>query len=449
MKRTIFFSIIVVFLLLICSCGADTPIQTTDGESASVQAPGESEMDTGAIETEDEAEKLTVIFGGQSEYKLIVPEGTDAARSLVFSAFSNQLCERFSCSIKSEFDLMAMLKPSKADAKEIIIGDTAKEESKALAGKLVSKGGNCFGILVVDNKIVINGTSWYQCYLALDYFLEQFSSVDENGVPMLAIESGYEYISEQSEDKIFDLAELVKEGREFSFFATDRVIYFESRNGASTTQGGCTDGKYIYVGLMGTESGLGDYGVISKYDLATGELVAYSEKLPLYHTNDITYDSKNDRLVVATLDAGWTRLAIVDPNTLEYLGDLIAPVGIRGLEYIAETNTYIAASFYLEIMVLDENFNKISSHVCEDQTLMTQGLYSDGQFVYDPRYLSGKSVHLLVLEDMNGNLIASADIYGLAAAEPEHFFTLNGKMYLGCNHADSLFELQVIPKDLW
>jgi hypothetical protein len=140
---------------------------------------------------------------------------------------------------------------------------------------------------------------------------------------------------------------------------------------------------------------------------------------------------------------------VLDADTLEYIGDFMTSVGVRGLEYLPETNQYIAAGFNIEIMLLDENFNKISSHICADQTLMTQGRYSDGKYVYDPRYLDGSAVHLLVVEDMNGKLLASANLYGLSKAEPEHMFKLNGKYYIGCNHSGYLYEVEVIPQNWW
>jgi hypothetical protein len=200
--------------------------------------------------------------------------------------------------------------------------------------------------------------------------------------------------------------------------------------------------------MMGKSDGV-EFGVVSKYDITTGEIVGSSERLPTFHTNDLTYDAKNNRIVIATLDAGWTRLSFVDAETLEYKGDLITPVGIRGLEYLPDSNTYVAAGFNIEIMILDENFNKLSSHICADQTLMTQGLYSDGEYVYDPRYLEGRAVHLMVVEDMEGNLVSSASIYGLSGAEPEHMYKIDGTMYIGCNFSGWLYKVEIIPQNWW
>lgn len=434
MKKNSFFLLIIIVMLL----QACAPVDSGKSEDTSTPATSDTEK-----------EMLVVACGGETDFEIIRPDEINGAESHLFTSFYREFNERYSCKIESTSDIMALIKPPAPDAKEILLGNTNREESKLLSEKLADAGGNRFGIMATDCKIVINGTSWYQCYLALDYFFSTFSSSDEYGNITVALECGFEYISDPSEDSGFLMSELLAEGRGIAFAATEKVLKFKNVNGAATVQGGCTDGEFVFVGMMGKGSDGVEYGVISKYSLATGEVIKSSEKLPLYHTNDLTYDAKNNRIVVATLDSGWTRLSIVDADSLEHLGDVISPVPIRGLEYLPETNQYVAAGFDVEIMLLDENFNKLSSHICKDTTLMTQGLYSDGEYVYDPRYLEGRAVHLMVVEDMNGELISSANIYGLNNAEPEHAYKIDGTMYIGCNHSGWLFKIDVIPQNWW
>ena len=128
-------------------------------------------------------------------------------------------------------------------------------------------------------------------------------------------------------------------------------------------------------------------------------------------------------------------------------GNNICQIVVNKVEVGTVCNTYVAAGFNIEIMILDENFNKLSSHICADQTLMTQGLYSDGEYVYDPRYLEDRAVHLMVVEDMEGNLVSSASIYGLSGAEPEHMYKIDGTMYIGCNFSGWLYRVEIIPQN--
>jgi hypothetical protein len=81
------------------------------------------------------------------------------------------------------------------------------------------------------------------------------------------------------------------------------------------------------------------------------------------------------------------------------------------------------------------------------ETIM--GKNSDGEYVYDPRYLEGRAVHLMVVEDMEGNLVSSANIYGLSGAEPEHMYKIDGTMYIGCNFSGWLYKVEIIPQNWW
>ena len=442
--KTIRWAALLLAILMLC-----TACSTNGNDEESTTPPVESgaEETTDAV-TEAPKEMLTIAEKSKTEFGVILPDEANGAYLSLFSSFLRAFKEKYGALIVSTSDLMSQIRPSAPGTKEIILGNTVKAETAELNAKLSSAGGNRFGILVTDCKIIINGTSAYQCYLALDYFFSQFTSVDADGDPMASVESGFTYISEDTEDHRYTIEELLGSGREIAFAATEKVLRFQTKNGASTPQGGCTDGTYVYVGMMGSADGQ-DYGVIVKYDLSSGALLGYSEKLPLFHNNDLTYDAKHHRLVVATLDEGWKKISFVDPDTLQYIGDTLAPVGIRGIEYLPESNTYVAASHNVEIMILDENFNKISSHICADTTLMTQGLCSDGKYVYDPRFLEGKATHLVVVEDMSGKLLASAQLYGLANTEPEHMFKLNGQLYIGCNHSGYLFAVEVVPQNWW
>ena len=442
--KTIRWAALLLAILMLC-----TACSTKGNDEESTTPPVESgaEETTDAV-TEAPKEMLTIAEKSKTEFGVILPDEANGAYLSLFSSFLRAFKEKYGALIVSTSDLMSQIRPSAPGTKEIILGNTVKAETAELNAMLSSAGGNRFGILVTDCKIIINGTSAYQCYLALDYFFSQFTSVDANGDPMASVESGFAYISADTEDHRYTIEELLGSGREIAFAATEKVLRFQTKNGASTPQGGCTDGTYVYVGMMGSADGQ-DYGVVVKYDLSSGALLGYSEKLPLFHNNDLTYDAKHHRLVVATLDEGWKKISFVDPDTLQYIGDTLAPVGIRGIEYLPESNTYVAASHNVEIMILDENFNKISSHICADTTLMTQGLYSDGKYVYDPRFLDGKSTHLVVVEDMAGKLLSSAQLYGLANTEPEHMFALDGQLYIGCNHSGWLYAVEVVPQNWW
>ena len=175
--------------------------------TACAPAPAEESYSTSETETvtEENIPKLTVVSSGKTEFKIIRPEESDGVSGQLFAAFFREFEERF-CSIETEFDVMSLIKPVAPDAKEILLGDTNREESTILSEKLSAAGGNRFGIMVTDSKIVINGTGWYQRYLALDYFLNNFVSSDGTSVE---IECGFEYISDESGNESFKMEDLL------------------------------------------------------------------------------------------------------------------------------------------------------------------------------------------------------------------------------------------------
>ena len=81
-------------------------------------------------------------------------------------------------------------------------------------------------------------------------------------------------------------------------------------------QGACTDGTYVY-GILRDTYDTGAY--IKKCRLDTGELVATSAIIPLGHGNDMTYDSKNNRLVVTPGLYQDKKLVIVNAEDLSFI----------------------------------------------------------------------------------------------------------------------------------
>ena len=427
-------------LLLLVGCGertaednatSATPTAETVTEEATVPAPVQ----------------LTVFANGKSDYKIVRSGKVNGIDQQLFLQFYLQMDQRSGCKFKYTEDTIAFNQTPDPTTKELLLGDTNREESIALRKKLDAVGGNRFGILVGENKIAIAGTSAYLTYLGLDYFMTTFISTDNTGTPILQIEQGLEYISENSQDiDRFDLAELKESGRGFVFAMSESVIRVPTVEGCNVMQGGGTDGKYAYYGLI-NKSTTPETAIISKFDLDTMELVKTSKVLPTGHTNDITYDSKNNRLAISSGTDNWRGTIFLDPDTLEIIDHKVAPIGNRGMEYLPATDQYIIASGYT-IYTTDANLNPISSFNCGDPQYTTQGLTSDGTYVYDVRYNNGGSTHYLIIHDMQGNYMGSAPLTGITH-EPENLIIRNGVFYLGCNQSNSVYRLELIPSNWW
>ena len=397
--------------------------------------------------TEPAPEPLAVFAHGESHYKIVRSGKVNGVEQHLFLQFYLQMEQRSGCKFSYIEDTIAFNKTPDPTTKELLIGDTNREESILLREKLNEVGGNRFGILVSNNKIAVIGTSVYQTFLGLEHLMSSFISIDASGSSAMYMEPGFEYFSQSSEDaESFDLQKLKESGRGFLFAMEERVIRVPTVEGCSVMQGGGTDGKYGYYALI-NKSTSPETAVITKYDLDTMEPVKTSAVLPTGHTNDITYDSKNHRLAISSGTDNWRGTIFLNPDTLEIIDHKVAPVGNRGMEYLPSTDQYIIASGYT-IYTTDANLNPISSFACQDPQYTTQGLTCDEKYVYDVRYNNAGGNHHIIVHDMQGNYIGSARLSGINY-EPENLFIRDGIFYLGCNQSNSVYRLALIPENWW
>lgn len=426
-------------VLLLCACETDngnTPTDTTPTSGFGTTTP---EPET----TAPAPELVTVIENGETEYALLRGQDVNDAQQKLFSQFFAELKQRTGCEIKFTEALERVeIDP---DAKEILLGDTNRPESIALFDKLVAAGGNRFGISMTGTKLAVTGTSIYQTYLGLDYFFN--NCVNSEGA--VIVEQGFEYISDSSDVKNWTLDMLLEQGIKPSFVGTDELFKISPQKGFSVMQGGGTDGKYAYIALI-CKALTPEQGKIFKFDLETKELVKVSEGLLTAHTNDITYDSKNHRLVISrcTEEDGWRGVSFVDPDTLELIETIMIPTGFRAIDYLPTTNQYVLGINY-SFVITDENFNTVSSFPCQDPQYTTQGCYSDEKYIYDVRYISKSDVHYIVIYTMDGQYIGTVPVYGFPNVEPENLFFYNGDFIMGCNKASRVYKLELVPENYW
>jgi glutamine cyclotransferase len=199
------------------------------------------------------------------------------------------------------------------------------------------------------------------------------------------------------------------------------------------TQGAASDGKYAYFSVRraGADS-VG--GVIYKYDLKTHEKVAVSEEINFGHGNDLTFDTKNNRLIVAHGLAESHFLTIVDPETLTVIERVeIGPSG-SSISYNPYTNTYAMGEGY-KVDYMDENFNLIKTFSRRDYDqsgYVNQGMGSDEHYLYFPVSHSTKTKNLIIVFDWNGNQIKEVSLP--EQHESQSIFTVGDDYYITFYH---------------
>lgn len=235
-----------------------------------------------------------------------------------------------------------------------------------------------------------------------------------------------------------------------------------SRN--TVMQGACTDGTYGYFfqEYQGGKDADGNSNysksethdtVIVKVNMATGELVKYSQPLKLGHSNDGCYNPHTGQLIVVYNGNNNKLIKFIDPETLEITGEKYLPVGIFSLAYNEYTRQYIAGlSGGRNFAILDESFNVVTAKVSTDYSgtdhrdviydyklgsdLLTQGIDCDGKYVYF--VLSGKKsgekvwTDYLLAFDYEGNHIFTKVLPDMTL-EVENIFHIGKDIYVTCN----------------
>ena len=203
-------------------------------------------------------------------------------------------------------------------------------------------------------------------------------------------------------------------------------------------QGACTDGTYVY-GILRDTYDTGAY--IKKCRLDTGELVATSDIIPLGHGNDMTYDSKNNRLVVTPGLYQDKKLVIVNAEDLSLIENVKIEVGADAITY-NEKDDYYVINKGAKVHYLTSDFKLTRSIVrTPSPDYVAQGMGSDENYIYYPmsnKWTSQRPFldNILEVYDWDGNYITTLHIP--LAMESESMFWANGKYYVAYNNNGSM-----------
>lgn len=439
-------------LSALTSCTGSTGQAQTDSSSYETESLEASSPQTKEPEAETDAPKsyITLNSSNASKVKFVRSAAVDkhSTEMELIKAFSQQITQRLDVSFSFTSDVSA----GKYIDDHILIslGDTSLDPSRELTEKLAKTGGNAYGMIVKDNIIAVSGTDFYFLFMALDHILTSCISNNASGQPQLSFEENSELIESGLEYP--DPEEIIKSGKSYAFYSIKKLADVPTTGSFSVLQGGGTDGKYAYYAMI-SKATKPEKAIIYKYDLSTWELTATSKALPSAHTNDITYDAKNDRLVISYCanKAGdvmsSSGLVFVDPNDLTFIEYIDAPTTSRGIDYLPQTNQYILGAGYT-FYLTDEKFNTISYFTCGYPQLTTQGLCTDGKYIYDPRWKSGAKYQTITVNTLEGKFIKAVPLYNISG-EPENLFRDGNSFVMGCNGSDAVFRLILLYEGWW
>lgn len=425
-------------LPVFAACNGEIPIETT-GAAVTTESP----------ETEKVPDGFAITSSNASQVDLVRSDKLNSSSVIVdlFVQFSKKAETLFGAQFGLKTDFIHPNKPVDAEKIEIIIGETTREESIALNEKLEAAGKYAYGVTVTGKKIAVSGSSVYLIFLALDHLITDLASKDADGNFIIKLTDGYEFIQTAQSDYP-EPREVIDSGREYAFYTIEKLASIARKQYFTVVQGGGSDGKYAYVALIDKRT-TPETGIIYKYDMETWKRVAVSDTLPSAHTNDIAYDSKNNRLVISYCSSTdkYHGIVTVDADTLEFIEYIYAPTRSRGVCYLPDTNQYIFAVNY-EYYLTDENFNTIRTIPDGYPQLTTQGVYCDGDLIYDARWDSKAEYQIISVNSMSGKFIGAVPLYNIQG-EPESLFRDGNSFVMNCGGSMAFFRIALLYNSWW
>lgn len=196
-------------------------------------------------------------------------------------------------------------------------------------------------------------------------------------------------------------------------------------------QGSCTDGEYIYL-AMSNDISSGYRTVIYKINPQTGEVLDAVEGFSTGLTNDMTYNSKTDQIVIAHNTPEATKFSVYDANTLEYVETVTLSYNFYCIAYDPVKDGYwIGLSGTYDLAFLDEDLNR-TVYSGYNTGCTKQGLDCDGTYVYAIH----SAANTVVIYKTDGTL---AGVCALPVSEnsAQSICHIGNTFYIGYNVSDA------------
>ena len=212
-----------------------------------------------------------------------------------------------------------------------------------------------------------------------------------------------------------------------------RVAKVEQQGNWAVQQGGCSDGTYAYY-ILSNQFSSTQSGKIVKFDMSDWSVVAVSDQLDTDHSNDLTYNTKTNKIVAVHNKPNYTTLSIIDPETLTVDYDVDIGVAVYSIGYSEVLDQYICgqSGTHSTFAILDSEFKLVEMAYGTHSTLYTnQGCYADENYVYSFRSGSQNNIpdNYIFVNDWEGNIVA--EILVDLPTEAENIFRVGNMWYTG------------------
>ncbi len=338
---------------------------------------------------------LNIVANSASSYSIVYPSGNTTLESFA-TTLQTAIKNRTGVTLSVKTDATS------AKTKEIVLGPTnARAEHAAIKAKVPTYG---FRIAISGQKLIITASDNNHMAVALERLEAAVLTNDTlAGKGFFTFHSVNDQYGEFNETQA-TLSAIIRDG--YSYSLSLKSICSQGADGSVYVAQGCaTDGTYIY--LCNRTSG--DVSCrIYKFKM-NGTYVKKSGLISGHHANDITMDTKNNRIVLVHGSGATKTLSFIDAETLKETGTKTFGRGIGAIAYSPERDMYAGSQggdcvFYTGSNLSYSSTYKYSrSNSTEGTSSYTaQGMGCDREFVYFPMSLTGTN-NKLVAYDWNGN----------------------------------------------
>ena len=193
-----------------------------------------------------------------------------------------------------------------------------------------------------------------------------------------------------------------------------------------TLQGACANGGYGYFTLYNRNK---ENCRIVKIDLATLDTVKVSVPLPIYHGNNLTYNTKKNQIVATCCEVKKKRAVFIDPDTLYVVSRKDIKLkksksipksvvrGFKGFTAIAYNEKHDCYVGRLRknnnVIIFDGNLKPVKYVKLKGKKtyLLSQGMESVGDYIYDVRSFKGRyKYNVVTIHKMNGAYVGKLQI---------------------------------------
>ncbi len=455
MKKIISILLILAALLSFAACNNEPAVTTPSGneETPSASTPEETPSATpSATPSETPAETDPPAPPARPDVDIVIAEGTEQKTYIVIPAKDRYTAlyakDKLTLIVERRLGFKMKYGTDETEGTEILIGDTGREESAALSATL---SGNQYGIRIGGGKVVIAATDGAFLYDAMAYFVENYLTITDTKIEVNTQNASYvgegdteslRYVLTHAEDK---KAKFKKDGS-FSVMTpapSDKI---------TASQGGCTDGTYIYQGFIeiihstsGTRDEKYNNCVIVKQDLEgnvikVGPVIGgFGSPDSLNHTNDMAYNPNTHEIYVVHNRPNFNKVSIIDPDTLELKRSVFLPHPVYSISYCPERDVaLVGLSNSQNVRPIGTEFKAFAGASINATTLSkgytTQGITSDDTFIYCLLISTGNK-NVITVYDWYGNYICMIDTGVTMVAstymyEGENIKIIDGQLYM-------------------